>query len=730
MENYKTVENWNSILFGDISASATSLSCTENEWALFPTEFPFLLTLEKYSWVYVIKREIVKVTNRVWDLFTVVRHFKACVQDDTAEPKTSTNNWLTFSSWDSITNAIYAENDKDIKTELVLKANTTDVITKIWNQTIDWELTVTKIKWDWSELSWINAVVSSASLELMMSVNWTAWLAYSKADYEQLDYSTGVDLWTTTQPQIAQSFYWQLAYTWNVIPLMVKTVWSPDDWIYLEIQTDNAWVPSWTVVTNWTSDTIDYTNIAGAYEEENFTFSGWIVALTVWELYHFVLKRTGGNSDVNYYTFGSAGTDALFGNISLYNGSAWSTDTNDLYFKFPWYKMAVLGWNNFIWILQVNKNIWETWKFNTWYDNNQTWLVPESKYWYNISTWIIELWWDFKAISETEININIKELNIFGWDWSDWDLVILDTETVTLTAWQEYNYNSIDIQTGWTLTMTGSWELKIKCINGCNIDWIIDIDWKWDNSDLITMFETLSPWSAWLWWAWGNWGNWEEWGSWASWWAEWSWYGWGGWGGWADSSYSWWTWWTWWTPWGLGWAAKTSDWHWNPWGLSAGWSWGNAPWGSWASWPWANAYWNNAVLWTDRLSWGWGWGGWALWLSGWSLLIYAKYFGWNWTITSIWWNWWNWWNWNKWGATAPDGWGWGWGGWGTGGWGWVVCLYSENKIFSWTITVTWWAWWTWWVWWGSTYWQAGQTGTTWWVWGTWNSANKLIKNIF
>jgi len=433
-ENYKNVENWETILFWDISASATSMSCKAWEWALFSTEFPFLLTLEKYSGGFVIKREIVKVTNRVDDLFTIVRAYKLCVQDDTAEPKTMTQNGLTFSSGDSITNAIYAENDADIKAELELKAKTSDVILKTGNQTLTGELTVEKIKWDGSELTGINAVVSSASLELMMSVNWTAWLAYSKEDYEQLDYSTDVDLWTTTQPQIAQSFYWQLAYTWNVIPLMVKTVWTPDDWVYMEIQTDNAGEPSGTVVANWTSDTIDYTNIAGAYEEENFTFSGWIVALTVWELYHFVLKRTGGNSDVNYYTLGSAWIDALFGNVSLYNGSAWSTDTNDLYFKFPWYKMAVLGWNNFIWILQADKNIWETWKFNTWYDNNQSGLTEWNFYSFNATTGIIESWTDYKAISETELNLLEKDIVNSIPDASEAVKGILKLSTSTLAS--------------------------------------------------------------------------------------------------------------------------------------------------------------------------------------------------------------------------------------------------------------------------------------------------------
>lgn len=431
-KNYKVTNNANTILFWDISASATSFSCKAWEWALFPTEFPYLLTLEKYSGSYVIKREIIEVTNRVDDLFTIVRHAASCVQDDTADPKVQSQNWLSFSDWDWITLAMVAEMDRDIAEELNKKALETEVVKKTWNQTIDWDLTVDNIIWNWSWLTWINAEVSSPTLQYMLWAAWEISKGYSLWDYEQLDSDTEVNIWTTGQSSVAQSFYWQATYTWSSLPLMVRKEWSPDDWIFIEIQTDNAWVPSWTAVTNWISDTIDYTNISETLTEENFTFP-LEVSLTVWELYHIVVKRSNSNSDVNHYVVWSAWSDEQIWTLSTNDWASWTNQTNDLYFKLPWYKLLTLWWENVLWVLQADWVIWTQWKVNTWYDNNQSWLTVWNFYSVNKITWAIESWTDYKAISETELNLresnrqSTKSEIITSEDILSWEAIVYDS---------------------------------------------------------------------------------------------------------------------------------------------------------------------------------------------------------------------------------------------------------------------------------------------------------------
>jgi len=83
-------------------ASDTSIVVTTWEWALFPTTFPFELTWEHYEWWVVTKREIINVTNIVWDILTITRANQICVQDDSANPKVRSNNAYSFSDGDFI----------------------------------------------------------------------------------------------------------------------------------------------------------------------------------------------------------------------------------------------------------------------------------------------------------------------------------------------------------------------------------------------------------------------------------------------------------------------------------------------------------------------------------------------------------------------------------------------------------------------------------------------------
>ena len=101
--NYQTENNASSYLTTALSADWTLIIV--NDWNVFPSTYPFLITLEHYNddW-NVVKREIVKCVERDWNNMTIERAVESCVADDTANPKSRTfiagdSVWLTITSW-------------------------------------------------------------------------------------------------------------------------------------------------------------------------------------------------------------------------------------------------------------------------------------------------------------------------------------------------------------------------------------------------------------------------------------------------------------------------------------------------------------------------------------------------------------------------------------------------------------------------------------------------------
>ena len=102
--------------------------------------------------------------------------------------------------------------------------------------------------------------------------------------------------------------------------------------------------------------------------------------------------------------------------MSKYTWS-WANAADDLYFSITNYKLARIWGTNFIGICKSTYAIWTEGTFNTSYDNNQSGLTIDSYYWYNLTTWAIELWGDFKAISETEIILKeIEKVELVAWE--------------------------------------------------------------------------------------------------------------------------------------------------------------------------------------------------------------------------------------------------------------------------------------------------------------------------
>ena len=83
---YKMANNVVSYLVSAISATSTQIIV--NDGSIFPSTFPYMLTIEQQAnWVAII-REIVKATAISWNTITIERAQEYCVWDDGSSPKT------------------------------------------------------------------------------------------------------------------------------------------------------------------------------------------------------------------------------------------------------------------------------------------------------------------------------------------------------------------------------------------------------------------------------------------------------------------------------------------------------------------------------------------------------------------------------------------------------------------------------------------------------------------
>jgi hypothetical protein len=128
--NYKTSNNSSAFLNGAISASAGSLTVQPGQGAEFPSSYPYLLTLENYDLSGVVtKREIVKVSNRSGDTFTIVRSVGTCPPSDVSSTQGTTA--FAFGNNDTVRLNMTSEVVKDIQDEVArletAKANQTEV---------------------------------------------------------------------------------------------------------------------------------------------------------------------------------------------------------------------------------------------------------------------------------------------------------------------------------------------------------------------------------------------------------------------------------------------------------------------------------------------------------------------------------------------------------------------------------------------------------------------------
>ena len=114
-----------------VLSGAGSFTLQTGEGDLFPADYPYNLTLEKYSGDNVIKRELITVTNKGSDTFTITRSAELCRQayNDTTPASTAqsfdagdtvrldiTAQWANsvIQEWDVINDLVSTDTDKPL----------------------------------------------------------------------------------------------------------------------------------------------------------------------------------------------------------------------------------------------------------------------------------------------------------------------------------------------------------------------------------------------------------------------------------------------------------------------------------------------------------------------------------------------------------------------------------------------------------------------------------------
>jgi len=148
MQNYKTSNNASWLLLSSLGASWTTAILKTWQWALFPSTYPFLLTIEKIAATVITQREIVKCTNKTWDNLTIVRSQGTCPPNDSSSTPWTTAFW--FDADDRVSLYIPSEVIQDLYSWIADKLNINWQL-RTWNGT--WKINYNNWSWNETELA-------------------------------------------------------------------------------------------------------------------------------------------------------------------------------------------------------------------------------------------------------------------------------------------------------------------------------------------------------------------------------------------------------------------------------------------------------------------------------------------------------------------------------------------------------------------------------------------------
>lgn len=442
---YNTANNSFGKLEASIWPSATSFIMQTAYSELFPlhngtTDADYFVKLEQRDELNnVIKREIVLVTGRTDELFSITRGAWYCPASDTATTQTNTSFW--FNAGDSVSLTVVSEQIQQMESDIAEKAQDDTVVKLTGNQTVGWIKTFSSspivptptTDYQATTKKYVDDTLLEYSIPSLKYDIFTAWetlskwnlirywIEYPNQTISQTLYDSNDSRWyiwyDNTNTKAWQSF---TTTWWNFVSIECRLwkTWSPSWNLTAVIRTAAWW---WTIV--WTSsNTISETSLSVWYWWlHTFNFSG--VFLPSW-VYYIELYTSRANNTSNY-SFWVLQQSNVYAWWTLYTINSWWTWTSiaidhtfTINVTWTWEvstkvykaKSNIIEYTNIIWsslddyVLDDDCVLCLVWK-QDWY----TWLTPWSLYYLqdNWSIWLtpwtisVKVW---KAISSTNIN--------------------------------------------------------------------------------------------------------------------------------------------------------------------------------------------------------------------------------------------------------------------------------------------------------------------------------------
>ena len=374
---YSNRNNLRSELTANVSTSATSISITSWEWILWETDT--VACLEHIENNVITKREIVKITAKSTDTFTVTRWFATCIMNDNTKEQGNTKQtfsvgdfltlYLSKELWNSITDNIWI-NETALQTmvgHIVAPETCINNCCLWWKQAIDTAY-VSKYWWN----AWFGDA-SDGDLTITTSDLDERWNYFLCADKEYNFNNLTICEWVTVK------------FEWNGVPTI--NVWDTfRNYGVVELKAPfvsntsqlDHWLASGTTICNQKTDWWICCGWDG-WKGEDWRDCGWNYKWCCWCPWTATCGWDGWQG--GWYT-GSCSCCAQPWTPAIWldggNGGRW------WWFYAPWWWGG--GWGGGWWW-----RYWNGWNGgNGWYTDQQTsWAT----WWNGGNSWLYGTWW-------------------------------------------------------------------------------------------------------------------------------------------------------------------------------------------------------------------------------------------------------------------------------------------------------------------------------------------------
>lgn len=354
-KRYRTANNATATPIWAISSSATTVILTTWQWERFPSVYPYLLTIEERQNVSpfaVTKREIVEVTNRVNDTFTITRSAWTCLPNDSSNTPGTTAFSFNNPAQTVVTLAVTAETTADMQAEIATKmptigwlgedywVNKVKEIDPLTGDEVLRNLTVGTSIGSTQLLRYIDPVTRNYT---EISFNDFSWILTPQSNvftdeyilWESVSQWNALSLYSRNQSVLTTQNIWDISANneiWypiissgtssnQIILDVASKTWSPAN-LVIRIETDTAGVHSWTLVNANATVSVSQASISAWNNTITFpsSFSCWAIWTKVW------IGISCSVNASNYYTINTIrwiATSSTFTNWTS-NTSGWT----------------------------------------------------------------------------------------------------------------------------------------------------------------------------------------------------------------------------------------------------------------------------------------------------------------------------------------------------------------------------------------------------------------------